>query len=127
MLYTILSAIIRIALKIFYRKITIHGSEHVPATGPMIIIGNHPNTFMDPILVGYAVLPHEMHFLANGSIFKTRIARMLLAQLNTIPVYRKQDEHENRQLQNEQAIRKSFEFLTGGGKHLNLHEGNRIN
>lgn len=127
MLYTFLSVIIRIALKIFYRKISIHGIENVPTKGPMIIIGNHPNTFMDPILVGYAMLPNQMHFLANGSIFKTRIARMVLAQLNTIPVYRKQDVHENRQQQNEDAFRKCFEFLTSGGELLIFPEGNSIN
>lgn len=127
MLYTVLSVIIRIALKIFYRKITIHGGERVPTKGPMIIVGNHPNTFMDPILVGYTVLPHHVHFLANGSIFKTRIARMVLAQLNTIPVYRKQDVHANRLLKNEEAFNKCFEFLSGGGKLLIFPEGNSIN
>jgi 1-acyl-sn-glycerol-3-phosphate acyltransferase len=127
MLYSILSLIIRIALKIFYRSIQVNGAENIPKQGPMIIVGNHPNTFMDPILVGYAVLPHHMHFLANGSIFKTKLARMALAQLNTIPVYRKQDIHENRQLQNEEAFRKCFEFLASGGKLMIFPEGNSIN
>lgn len=127
MLYSILSNIIRIALKFFFRKIEVKGSENIPAKGPMILVGNHPNTFMDPILLGYAVLPKQAHFLANGSIFKTRMARLVLSQLHTIPIYRKQDIHEKRDQLNEDAFAKCFEFLASGGVLMIFPEGNSIN
>ncbi|MBX2945820.1 MAG: 1-acyl-sn-glycerol-3-phosphate acyltransferase [Cyclobacteriaceae bacterium] len=127
MLYFTLSIIIRIALKIFFRKITIHGRENIPKTEPLIVMGNHPNTFMDPILAALVILPRQVHFLANGSIFKTAAARLVLNQFNTIPVYRKQDITDNRDEKNLSAFQKCFEFLTGGGILLVFPEGNSIN
>lgn len=127
MLYSFLTILVRIALKIFFRKIHIHGKENIPAKGPIIVIGNHPNTFMDPILAALIMLPKQVHFLANGSIFKTAIARLVLAQLHTIPVYRIKDETDNREQRNENAFQKCFEFLTTGGILLIFPEGNSIN
>jgi len=127
MLYFVLSIVIRIALKIFFRKITIHGKENIPTSGPVIVVGNHPNTFMDPILAALIMLPKQVHFLANGSIFKTRAARMVLNQFNTIPVYRKQDITEQRDEKNVVAIQKSIDFLGKGGVLLIFPEGNSFN
>jgi len=127
MLYSVLSIVIRIALKIFFRKITIHGIENIPTTQPIIVMGNHPNTFMDPILAALVMLPRQVHFLANGSIFKTAAARMVLNQFNTIPVYRKQDVTDKRDEKNLSAFQKCFEFLASGGILLVFPEGNSIN
>ena len=127
MLYFILSLVIRIALKIFFRNITIRGTENIPSGGPIIVVCNHPNTFMDPILAALVMLPRQVFFLANGSIFKTAAARLVLNQFNTIPVYRKQDVTEKRDEKNLEAFRKSFDFLSGGGVLLIFPEGNSIN
>jgi glycerol-3-phosphate O-acyltransferase / dihydroxyacetone phosphate acyltransferase len=127
MLYFVLSIVIRIALKFFFRKITIHGAENIPRSGSVIVVGNHPNTFMDPILAALIMLPRQVYFLANGSIFKTWAARMVLNQFNTIPVYRKQDVTEQRDEKNVVAIQKSIDFLGKGGVLLIFPEGNSFN
>ena len=127
MLYFILSIVIRIALKIFFRKITIKGRKNIPVQGPIIVVGNHPNTFMDPILAALVMLPRQVHFLANGSIFKTAAARIVLNQFNTIPVYRKEDVTERRDEKNLEAFQKCFDFLGTGGILLIFPEGNSIN
>jgi glycerol-3-phosphate O-acyltransferase/dihydroxyacetone phosphate acyltransferase len=127
MLYAILNMVVWVALKIFFRKIRIEGKENIPRSGSVIVVANHPNTFMDPILAALVMLPKQVHFLANGSIFKTAIARLVLSQLNTIPIYRQQDKTDNRQQQNEKAFRKCFDFLIKGGILLIFPEGNSIN
>jgi glycerol-3-phosphate O-acyltransferase / dihydroxyacetone phosphate acyltransferase len=127
MLYFVLSLVIRVAIRIFFRKITIQGREHIPSGGAIIVVGNHPNTFMDPILAALVMLPRQVYFLANGSIFKTRAARMVLNQFNTIPVYRKQDVTANRDEKNLKAFQKSFDFLGTGGILLIFPEGTSIN
>jgi 1-acyl-sn-glycerol-3-phosphate acyltransferase len=73
------------------------------------------------------MLPRQVFFLANGSIFKTAAARLVLNQFNTIPVYRKQDITDKRDEKNLEAFQKSFDFLTGGGVLLIFPEGNSIN
>jgi glycerol-3-phosphate O-acyltransferase / dihydroxyacetone phosphate acyltransferase len=127
MLYFVLSIVIRIALKIFFRRIQIQGKEHIPSGGPIIVVGNHPNTFMDPILAALVMLPRQVHFLANGSIFRTAAARLVLNQFNTIPVYRQQDVTDKRDEKNLEAFSKCFEFLGKGGVLLIFPEGNSIN
>jgi glycerol-3-phosphate O-acyltransferase / dihydroxyacetone phosphate acyltransferase len=127
MLYSILSFVVRLALKIFFRKITVTGAEHIPKDGPMIVVGNHPNTFMDPILVAYAV-EHEVHFLANGSIFKGGLVKWFLRNLNMIPVYRKQDAGVSDQKQlNDLTFKNCYEFLSRKGILLIFPEGTSIN
>ena len=127
MLYSILVVIVRLALKIFFRKITVTGSAHIPKQGPIIVVGNHPNTFMDPILVAYAV-EHEVHFLANGSIFKGKLAKWFLSKLNMIPVYRKQDAVGSDQKQlNNITFQNCYEFLSRKGILLIFPEGTSIN
>lgn len=49
-------------------KITLHGAEHVPATGPVILAGNH-NGFLDgPLIVGLS--PRPVHFMVKQEMFK---------------------------------------------------------
>ncbi len=127
MLYAILNLVVRVALRIFFRKIHIEGKENIPAKGSVIVVANHPNTFMDPILAALVMVPKQVHFLANGSIFKTAIARLILSQLNTIPIYRQQDKTNKRQQLNEDAFQKCFDFLVSGGILLIFPEGNSIN
>jgi glycerol-3-phosphate O-acyltransferase/dihydroxyacetone phosphate acyltransferase len=127
MLYFVLSIVIRIALKIFFKQIIIRGKENIPMSGPIIVVGNHPNTFMDPILAALVMLPRQVHFLANGSIFKTAAARMVLNQFNTIPVYRREDITDKRDEKNLAAFQKCFDFLGTGGILLIFPEGNSIN
>lgn len=127
MLYKFLAVLVRLALTIFFRKIEVTGSGKLPKNGPMIIVGNHPNTFMDPILVAFAA-NQEVHFLANGSIFKTGLAKWFLRKLNMIPVYRKQDAAGLNQRQlNDLSFNACYEFLSKGGVLLIFPEGTSIN
>lgn len=127
MLYKFLAVLVRIALTIFFRKIEVTGSANLPKNGPMILVGNHPNTFMDPILVAFAA-NQEVHFLANGSIFKTALAKWFLRKLNMIPVYRKQDAAGVNQRQlNDLSFNACYEFLSAGGVLLIFPEGTSIN
>jgi 1-acyl-sn-glycerol-3-phosphate acyltransferase len=56
-------------------KITLHGGEHVPATGPVILAGNH-NGFLDgPLLVGLS--PRPVHFMVKQEMFRGPIGPAL--------------------------------------------------
>jgi glycerol-3-phosphate O-acyltransferase / dihydroxyacetone phosphate acyltransferase len=127
MLYTLLRFIITMALRIFYRKIIVAGQENIPRNVPLIVAGNHPNTFMDPILVAYSV-PQHVYFLANGSLFRSRMISWFLGKLNLIPIYRKQDAAPADQKQmNDITFRNCYDFLANNGTLLVFPEGNSIN
>jgi 1-acyl-sn-glycerol-3-phosphate acyltransferase len=50
----------------------VHGREHVPKSGAVIVASNHIS-FWDPLLVGTAAI-REQHFLAKGSCSGRRSA-----------------------------------------------------
>ncbi len=121
MLYNTLKFLMRITTKIFFRSITVRNREIVPPKGPLMVLANHPSTFMDPILVA-TILNRKVYFLAKGELFKTKFTRWLLPKFNMIPVYRKQDD-PSLMNKNEETFNKCFEHLEKGGVILMFPEG----
>ena len=56
-------------------KIRLHGAEHVPATGPVILAGNHNNFIDGPLLVGLS--PRPVHFMVKQEMFHGPVGRAL--------------------------------------------------
>lgn len=82
--------IVRIALRIFFRKIEVTNLEALPKTGPMIVAANHPSTFMDASVVS-SFLHQKPRFLVKASLFNTAFSKWLLTNMRAIPVQRAQD------------------------------------
>jgi 1-acyl-sn-glycerol-3-phosphate acyltransferase len=121
MLYTAIKFIMRIALRVFYKKFQIKNKERIPKTGPMLIVSNHPNTFMDPLIVGSSVRP-QVYFLAMGSLFVSKFVNWILNQLHMIPIQRKNDTNKNK-VDNKEIFQKCFDFLEKKGVVLIFPEG----
>lgn len=107
--------------RVFFRSITIKNKEVIPDQGPLLILANHPSTFMDPI-VAASVINRKVFFLGKGELFKSAIAKWLLPKLNIIPVYRKQDD-PSQMNKNADTFNKCFEHLANGGAVLMFPEG----
>ncbi len=60
------------------------GMEHVPRTGPALLVANH-QSFLDPPMVGVAAR-RRLCFLARKSLFRHRGLACLLRSLNAVPV-----------------------------------------
>ncbi len=121
MIYAILKPFIRIALFFFCRKIYVHNKKALNANGPILITANHPNSFLDAIIIG-AFFNKPVHFLARGDAFKKPIHRFLLQLLNLIPIYRLSEGKEHLHL-NEYAFKESQKILNKGGIVLIFIEG----
>jgi 1-acyl-sn-glycerol-3-phosphate acyltransferase len=91
------------------------------AEGPLLIVANHPNSFLDAIIIG-CQFNGPVHFLARGDAFNKNWHAKLLHFLNMIPVYRLSEGKENLYL-NEGAFQKSKEILTKNGIVLIFIEG----
>ena len=120
-MYILLKFIVRIALRVFFRKIHVSGREHIP-DGPLLIAANHPNTFMDPMLIAVYV-SQDIYFLANGSIFKNPIVAWVLKRLHLIPIYRQKDMGAGQKPDNKATFAKCFAFLKKQGTLLIFPEG----
>lgn len=121
MLYAILKILMRTTVSVFFRSITIQNKNLIPAKGPLLVLANHPSTFLDPIVVA-TLLDRKVFFLAKGELFKSSFAKWFLPKLSIIPVYRKQDD-PSQMSKNQDTFKKCFEHLEKGGAILMFPEG----
>ncbi len=121
MIYSILKPLIRIALFFFCRNIYIQNIQVLQLKGPILLTANHPNSFLDAIIIG-AFFKHPIHFLARGDAFNKPYHRFLLSLLNMIPIYRLSEGKENLVLNN-YAFAASKQILEKNGIVLIFIEG----
>lgn len=122
MIYQFLKQIIRASLFFFFKKILISGKEHIPEKGPLIIVANHPNTLMDPLLIA-ALTGQRIGFVANASIFLNKIITKIFNYFHVIPIYRKKDVLPGEKPDNRKAFVKCHEYLDQHGTLLIFPEG----
>jgi len=65
----------------------VSGREHVPASGPLLIVANHLSWY-DPFLLG-VVLPRRIWFFTKVEIFSWPVAGWLCKMTGQIPVHRR--------------------------------------
>jgi len=93
--------------------------------GPVLICANHPNSFLDAIIVA-AIFKEPIHFLARGDAFNKPWHAVLLKQLHMFPIYRLSEGKENLAL-NETAFENSRIVLRKNGIVLIFIEGICLN
>ncbi|HVF88289.1 MAG TPA: lysophospholipid acyltransferase family protein, partial [Pyrinomonadaceae bacterium] len=117
----IITAVLRFALRIFFRRVEVAGLERVPRDGATIFVLNHPNGLVDPaFLLCHA--PRPVSFLAKSTLFKAPILGFFVRALDAIPVYRKQDEGEDTS-RNRETFARAHKLLTTGGTIAICPEG----
>lgn len=67
--------------------------ENVPLKSPVIFVLNHPNALVDPSFL-LCLAPRRVSFLAKAPLFRMPILGYLVRALDSLPVYRRQDEGE---------------------------------
>ncbi len=121
MLYALLKIIMQATIRVFFRSITVKNKEAIPDTGPLIILANHPATFMDPIVMACS-MKRKVYFLAKGSLFMGPFVSWILGRLSIIPIYRKQDDPSLLN-KNTDTFKRCYEHLEKGGTIVMYPEG----
>jgi len=93
----------------------VEGRENVPATGGVLIVGNHQTNF-DPPLMAVGTRRH-FHFVAKLPLFTNRYAGALIRYFNAIPIEQGKPDTA--------AIKASIEHLRQNRAVLIYPEGNR--
>ena len=88
----VITGLLRLAFRLYFRSITVQGLERFPARGPVLLVANHPNSLLDPAILT-TILPRPMHFGASIVIFKGLFVRILEA-FGAIPLVRAQDDRQ---------------------------------
>lgn len=121
MLYYWLKYMMRLALTVFYRRRVFTGWDQVPASGPVIFACNHPNSFLDAMIIG-AFIKRETHFLARSDVFNTPLKLWILSQFKMMPIYRLSEGKEDLG-KNQETFEKCHEVFRKGGAILMFSEG----
>jgi len=112
---------LKIGLWFYFRRIHISGKEHLNTPGAAMILGNHQNALLDPLLIVMHL--HEFgYFLARAGVFKKKSIARLLNTFNMLPVYRIRDGWSNI-IQNNQVFSKAEEQLLHQKKLILFPEG----
>ena len=109
------------AIKLFFNQISIQNKQIVPNTSPIIFVANHPNFFMDPLIIG-SYCPRQLYFFAKSTLFNSPLKKRILTRLNLVPVYRKTDDKENMG-GNVNSFNKGYRILENNGAFLIFPEG----
>jgi glycerol-3-phosphate O-acyltransferase/dihydroxyacetone phosphate acyltransferase len=113
MIRRVIVAIVGLALRIYFQRIEVTGVEHVPLNTPVIFVLNHPNALVDPVFL-FCLAPRPVAFLAKAPLFRMPIIGYLAKALDSLPVYRRQDEGED-VTKNQETFVAARKLLARGG------------
>ena len=94
-LYSIFRPLMRIALRVYFKKIYIINEHHLPLGKKALYTLNHPTSFVDPMVLATQTSPY-LHFLIRGDVFKKDFAKKLLNGIHGIPIFRRSDTSDSK-------------------------------
>ncbi|MDP6794990.1 MAG: 1-acyl-sn-glycerol-3-phosphate acyltransferase [Verrucomicrobiota bacterium] len=100
---TLLRRLIRRLVRFYYPVIRVTNAERLPREGSTLYIANHPNSLIDPVLIGITT-NRPVRFMAKAPLFKGRVLGALLRSVGMIPAYRASDDKS--------SVRRNVESLS---------------
>ena len=94
MVRRIITSILRLTLRVYFRRIEVTGIENVPRNSPVIFVLNHPNALVDPVFL-LCLAPRRIAFIAKAPLFRMPVIGYLVRALDSLPAYRRQDAGED--------------------------------
>lgn len=131
--YRILRAFGRLALRWFYRDVEVVSIEQLPVDGPVLMASNHPNALVDALVIG-CTLERPVTLTAKATLMENPLTRALMRAAGVVPLRRASDERARLASEsadtsppdpsrNERAFAAVLEVLERGGAVLLFPEG----
>ncbi|QYH38430.1 acyl-phosphate glycerol 3-phosphate acyltransferase [Algoriphagus sp. NBT04N3] len=117
----VLRLLVKIALRLYFNKIKVSGKENIPKNHPVILVANHQNALIDPLLLATHT-NLKPWFLTRAAVFKNPMVSKILHYIRMLPVYRVRDGFSTIQ-QNQQTFEATFEVLKKNGTVVIFAEG----
>jgi len=106
---TTLRRFIRRLVRFYYPVIRVTNAERLPRAGATLYIANHPNSLIDPVLIGITT-NRPVRFMAKAPLFEDRVLGALMRSVGMIPAYRASDDKS--------SVRRNVESLTVAAENL---------
>lgn len=90
MLRRFLSFVMKLSVRLFFRRVEVAGTERLAGVGPALFVVNHPNGLLDPLVV-FCRSPRRMTFLAKSTLFTMPGIGAVVRAFDAVPVFRRQD------------------------------------
>ena len=118
----ILRFLVKVALHLYFHKIYVEGKENIPKDKPVILVANHQNALIDPLLIATHT-QLKPYFLTRAAAFKNPLISKMLHFIRMLPVYRVRDGFSSIQ-KNESTFSQTFKILKDNGTVIIFAEGN---
>jgi glycerol-3-phosphate O-acyltransferase/dihydroxyacetone phosphate acyltransferase len=113
--------LVRLVLRIFFRRVEVVGRERLPAGRPLVVVANHVNGMVDPLLI-LASLPVVPRFLGKHTLWRNPVLLPFLLLGGVIPVYRRREMGADTS-KNLGTFARCHELLARGGSVALFPEG----
>ena len=120
-LYRVVAWFIHLVVTTFFRRVEVVGLDHVPADGPVIFAGNHPNALLDGFVVAAMCGRRPVHFMANAKLWRYRLMAVFLNAMGAVPVSPREEQSDA--ANNDAAFARLFEVLEAGSSMGIFPEG----
>ena len=118
----VLVAAFRRLMRLYFRDIERVGDAPGPDTRGRVIVSNHTNALIDPILV-LTDAACEISPVAKSTLWKIPGLRWLLDRAQAVPIVRRKDTPDKAASQNEAMFDQVAAHIAGGGNILIFPEG----
>ena len=87
MIRWVLRKLLRATVWAYFRRFEVEGQEHVPATGPVLLVSNHTNALVDPLVIQH-VLTRRMTLTAKASLGRNPVLGFFLRSFDVVLFHR---------------------------------------
>ena len=115
--YLVFKRLVRTGFQCYYKEIRMSHMERVPLDRAVMLLPNHQNALMDPLLYA-AFAKGKPYFLTRSDVFENKILKWIFQGLRMMPIYRLRDGRET--LSQNQAVFERCAYLFSQGEHLLL-------
>jgi 1-acyl-sn-glycerol-3-phosphate acyltransferase len=110
--YRAVRSVLSAGVNVFFRDIQLVGLDHVPGEGPVVFVGNHPNSLIDPVMLVVSS-GRVVHFAAKDKLFQFPMG-LVLDALGAVPIARKMDRRAGESVDNAAAFSAMYQVLEAG-------------
>lgn len=123
MFFRIFRSMSKLALRLFFRRIEVDGLSDVPVSGPLLLVPNHTNALVDP-LIPLTVLRRRVTLTGKNVLTGNPLLALLAGGLGAVLFHRRADVGKGADpRENLRSLEKCREILAAGGALCIFPEG----